>query len=325
MANQKISALTALAGASIAADDLGVVVDTSAAQTKSVRQDVLLVALARLGMAASPVIFSTVAGQVGLRVNSITANSANLLEFTDTDGTTVRTFVGNQGLNTRGLRVGNVPTPAPVYDFATFGGNLSVAAGSTATFVRMAANTALSWTTTSDNPDATADSGFARLAAKVIKATDGSTALGWVQTEGTKRTSTAPTNATATMSNLTDLTETVAAGRKYGGFLTVIAKNSTAVEGLQFDFNGGAATMTTFQATLVGTPLGTTPGVTTVTALGTALTVTTATTTDVTYLIYVTFVVNAGGTFIPRFAEVSHTTGTATVEIGATLKLDDIP
>ncbi len=36
-------------------------------------------------------------------------------------------------------------------------------------------------------------------------------------------------------------------------------------------------------------------------------------------------VCNAAGTFIPRFAEGSHTTGTATIQLGSYLWLEDMP
>lgn len=171
----------------------------------------------------------------------------------------------------------------------------------------------------------TSDFGITRTASTIGKVSDGGSGLGWLQTDGKKRVATNQTNATATMQNLADLSTPVLAGRKYAGFLTQIAKNSAAAEGLQFDFGGGTATMTNFQALLVGTAIGTTLGVTTSSALGTALTATVATTTDVAYLIYVTFVVNAAGTLVPRFAEVSHAAGTATVELGSSLILEDVP
>jgi hypothetical protein len=60
-------------------------------------------------------------------------------------------------------------------------------------------------------------------------------------------------------------------------------------------------------------------------AIGTALTATTATTAPRVYNIYFDVVVNAAGTLIPRFAEVSHTSGTATVKAGSTSDIRDMP
>jgi hypothetical protein len=151
--------------------------------------------------------------------------------------------------------------------------------------------------------------------------------VAWIRNNpGRKRLSANATNATATLSSgvLSDLTVTLVAGKKYTGRIVLIAKNSTAGEGLQFDFNGGTATMTNFQATVEATPVGATIGVGNTTALATALTNTTVATTDTIYAINLTMVVNAGGTFIPRFAENSaHVSGTATVELGSHLRLDD--
>ncbi len=129
------------------------------------------------------------------------------------------------------------------------------------------------------------------------------------------------TNATATMSNLTDLSQTLTGATAYVGRIVIIANNSTGAEGLQFDFSGGSATMTSFQATVEETPIGATLGTTNSTALGTALSDTVVSTTDSVYAINLTMAVNMGGTFIPRFAEVSHATGTATAKVGSRLNL----
>ncbi len=180
----------------------------------------------------------------------------------------------------------------------------------------------------SGNPDATgADIGLSRGAANVFYVGSGAAAstAGWITDAGVKRVTADVPNSTGTMANLTDLTMTLLAGRKYVGYLLVFASNSTAAEGIQFDFDGGAATATSFVAGLAGTPIGTTAGVVYSTAIATDLTVTVATTGDIAYMIAIEIVVNAGGTFIPRFSEVSHTTGTATVRLGSHLILTDCP
>src|SRR5438105_14232577 len=70
----------------------------------------------------------------------------------------------------------------------------------------------------------------------------------------TARMTTSPTNITATMANLTDLSLTLLAGAKYVGALVLFANNSTAAEGLQFDLGGGAATMTSLEFGFAATP-----------------------------------------------------------------------
>lgn len=146
----------------------------------------------------------------------------------------------------------------------------------------------------------------------------------WYQNNaGNKRNTADVPNATATMANLADLSITLIAGRKYMGRLVLVANDSVGADGLAIDCNGGTATMTSFQMTAEEAPIGATLGTTNSTALGTALTNTVVATTDTAYVIYLTMVVNAGGTFIPRFAQNAHTTGTATVRLGSSLVLDD--
>jgi hypothetical protein len=172
---------------------------------------------------------------------------------------------------------------------------------------------------------AASDIGLIRAAATVLKTTDGSSGFGYVQQAGIKRVASNVTNATATMSNITDLTINVQAGRKYSGTFAFIANNSTAAEGVQFDFNGGSATVTSIQFMFESTPPGVTLGTVNSAAIGTAITATTVTTTDRAYKVYFDVVVNAGGTLIPRVAEVSHTSGTVTVKAGSTSLLNDLP
>jgi lysophospholipase L1-like esterase len=144
---------------------------------------------------------------------------------------------------------------------------------------------------------------------------------------GRARNTATRTNATVTMAALADLTLNLAVGQKVFGRLVVYANNSTAAEGLAFDFNGGTATMTSFEAAFACVPPGSglALGTLTTTALATALTITTATTGDAVYTIEFAFVANAAGTFIPRFAEVSHTSGTATVQLGSFITFDTSP
>lgn len=148
---------------------------------------------------------------------------------------------------------------------------------------------------------------------------------GIISSAGDSRVTGDVTNATATMANITGLSATLIAGRKYCGELVIFADDGTAVDGLQFDFDGGAATATSFVAGIAGTPIGATAGVVYSTALATDLTITTATTGTIAYIIKFSIVVNAAGTFIPRFSQVAHTTGTATIRLGSYMTLRDSP
>lgn len=118
------------------------------------------------------------------------------------------------------------------------------------------------------------------------------------------------TNATAAFTN-TALSLTLTAGKTYGFGCQVFASNSTAADGFQIDFAGGSATATTFIA-------GSNSALVTGTTSTLAGTFSNATLTG-TNLIQIngTIVVNAGGTFILRGAEVAHTAGTLTFLTGS--------
>ncbi len=178
----------------------------------------------------------------------------------------------------------------------------------------------------SSAPGGAADVSFYRGAAGVwTPGTGDNTGIGWVQDAGCARNTADVTNATTTFATLPDLTITVKAGRKYFGKLIVKCNNDTAAEGIKFDFNGGTATMTSFWAAASELVGGTT-------VLGTAISTSLAgvinytTITGETIIEFnISFVVNAAGTLIPRFAENSHAAGTATVELGSFINLTDSP
>ncbi len=123
------------------------------------------------------------------------------------------------------------------------------------------------------------------------------------------------TNATNTMANLTALSVALPIGN-YAGRMDLWCQNSTAIEGLQFDFNGGSAVATSFRAGagIFATGSATYTQVNTLSAaLATVLNWST-----VTGLVNIVFdfsiEVGTAGTLIPRFAEnSSHSLGTATV------------
>jgi hypothetical protein len=172
---------------------------------------------------------------------------------------------------------------------------------------------------------ASQDTSLFRSAAGVVGAGTGASVLGWFVDAGITRVTGDVTNATATMANITGLSATLIAGRKYCGRVVLFASDSTAADGLQFDFDGGTVTATSFVAGIAGTPIGATTGVVYSTALATDLTNTVVSTGDVCYVIEFEIVVNAAGTFIPRFSQVAHTTGTATVRLGSYMNLRDCP
>src|ERR1019366_7892792 len=79
------------------------------------------------------------------------------------------------------------------------------------------------------------NSGIGTVTGGVLKITDASTGLGWLVTAGRARNTADVTNATVTFTNLSDLTITLIAGRKYTGRATIKCNNSQAAEGVQLD------------------------------------------------------------------------------------------
>ena len=127
------------------------------------------------------------------------------------------------------------------------------------------------------------------------------------------------TNATATMAGLTGLSVTLAAGAVYVGRLVLYCADDVAADGFKCDFDGGSATMTNIRAH--GVILDTALLLSTqVTALATDFSVAVITGNS-RVDIDIAMTVNAGGTFIPQFAQAAHTTGTATVYRGSYLYL----
>jgi len=124
------------------------------------------------------------------------------------------------------------------------------------------------------------------------------------------------TNATATL-NSTNLSRTLPVGSyRVTGELQV--SNSTASDGVAFDFNGGTATVSTFFMAVTGSAGTLSLGTTSSTSLSTALTATSVTGTD--YLEINGYVTVTGqGTITMRGAEVVHTTGTVTFGAGSWL------
>lgn len=130
-------------------------------------------------------------------------------------------------------------------------------------------------------------------------------------------------NATTTFANV--LTATVLNGHKYAFRCTLFCNESVTGEGLKIDFNGGTATATDFRAhfTTTDATLGSATEVTALTPGLAAAAV--ASTANILIVIDGELVASSAGTFIVRFAQNSHATGTATVRRGSSLVMTDIP
>lgn len=178
---------------------------------------------------------------------------------------------------------------------------------------------------------ATPDAGIQKIAPSVIGPTQGdNTTAGWIQNSaGESRVTTSNvTTVSITPANITGLSATVIASRKYRGELVVYCSEATAADGLRIDFDGGAATMTSFIAQ------GSVQDDTSVrgmgangrtTAIATDFVETTITGNTIMRLTFA-FVVNAAGTFIPRVAKEADAAGaTLTVTVGSYMTLEDQP
>jgi len=172
------------------------------------------------------------------------------------------------------------------------------------------------------------DSGFSRIAAGVIGVGTGSLAsrAGWLQWSGEARQTADATKTDTTFASLTDLTiSNIISGRKYFGRLVIKCNNSTAAEGIKFDFNGGSATVSAFWAVGSVSAGGTTVlGTVISTSLAGVINFTTIT-GETLIVIDFSFVASGNGTLIPRFAENSTAAGTATVELGSFQWVQDCP
>lgn len=154
------------------------------------------------------------------------------------------------------------------------------------------------------------------------------TSTAWIQnTKGLSRVDTAVTNSTTTLANVTGLSATLLAGRKYTGKLVLFASDATAADGLKLDFDGGTATMTSFQAAVTGNTQGATAGTTVSAAIATDLNFTALNGTGVNCIeVQIAFVCNAAGTFIPRIAKDSDAGGaTLTIAANSFMELQDAP
>lgn len=166
------------------------------------------------------------------------------------------------------------------------------------------------------------DVGLYRTAAGVLEVNTGTAGtLAWLMSAGHPRLVSNVTNATATMANLTELSVTLKAGRKYTFRCVLFVVDDVAADGVKIDFDGGTATMTSFRAHALihDTALLTSAQVSAIATDITAATIT----GDGRIEVSGAFVVNGAGTFIPRAAQVAHTTGTLTVYLNSFLVVEE--
>jgi hypothetical protein len=122
-------------------------------------------------------------------------------------------------------------------------------------------------------------------------------------------------NSTNVMAALNDLKCDLGNGKNYH-FDVVLRVADSNMEGLSIDFNGGSATVSYFWASALGWALE--PSMARHSAaLATALSYESLDGGDGLIMIRCFVTVNVGGTFIPRFAQVAHSTGSITVKKGS--------
>lgn len=172
----------------------------------------------------------------------------------------------------------------------------------------------------SANAGAGRETYLSRLAAGVMGITS------WLQDSGSvRRTATqAVTNSTSFAADDT-LTKTLIAGRKYR-YEIWYAFATTNTSGVKVDLAGGTATVTAINGQItISSSASAVLGGAQVTALASTAGVTATGTLAMVY-INGTLEVNAGGTFVPRFAQNAETGAAeaATAQIGSYMTLTDI-
>lgn len=162
-----------------------------------------------------------------------------------------------------------------------------------------------------------------RIVAGVVASGSGSNSgVGWIQSSAGEATlASAFTNSSGTLTNTNLSPGPLIAGRSYriDGYL--IVSNTNGADGVQFDFNGGTATMTGFDVTFsaVGTN---TPGTVSSTSLSGVLNYTLLTGT-VRIWVKGTMKCNAAGTFKLRCATNTTVSGTLTLAAESYIDLAD--
>lgn len=173
----------------------------------------------------------------------------------------------------------------------------------------------------------TSDVGISRAAAGTMAVGTGAAGnrQGFWQSGGDCFVNADATNATATMATTTCLVNgtaiTVTSGRKYAGTCEFYVSDSVSADGASIDFNGGTATATNFRAHIKAFDTTLLLSMQT-TALATAASTTTMTGAGA-FEVAFTFEPSGNGTFLPRFAQNSHTTGTLTLARGSFCRVSE--
>lgn len=131
------------------------------------------------------------------------------------------------------------------------------------------------------------------------------------------------TESAAALTNLADLSQSVTSGTNYVGTLVIKCVDSVAADGVQFDLSGGTATASyTWAGAVVSVSGGAdTPGTLISTALNGVMNWTTFTGESLV-VIQMSITASGTGTIIPRAAQNTHSTGTATFRKGSWFKLE---
>lgn len=345
MADTKFSALAALTGANAAVGDRFVLIDISAGTAKTITTDELAVALGTLGIRGVTIDSSgLITGPAaGTSITGGTASGADLLLRSTAHATKGRIILEDNASSGIGLDAGNTSSQKlKVYAFDTdywagvkageyvaYPSNDASASGAIVSplgYIGLYAPSVGGSVifTRSVNAENAHDAGIYSPAAGVVAPSDGNPSspnMKWFQHAGRVALDTDYTNATATMSNITGLSRTLTAGRKYTFTMRLFVSDSVAADGVKIDFDGGTATATDFRAHAVIYDTALLLSTQTA-ALATDISVATVTGPA---LIEVSgsFTVNSGGTFIPRAAQAAHTSGTLTIELGSHIWIED--
>lgn len=199
---------------------------------------------------------------------------------------------------------------------AGYGAGLVFTLKSSTTSKQNAATIAAVWTTAT-HASRTADIVFQNVYnAGSLAETARVTAGGYVKWQGEGYLASDATSTSATLAALSlDRDIPVKSGKKYSFMVALYVNDSVAAEGAKFDFNGGSATMTNFRVHCLGFDTALTINTQT-TALNTAISA--ATFTGASLLeCHGTMEPSADGTFIMKFAQNSHTSGTLTIAKGS--------
>lgn len=146
--------------------------------------------------------------------------------------------------------------------------------------------------------------------------------LGWIGWAGEDYAESDATNATDTAAS-TGLSITVRSGRKYSFTAVLFLSDSVAAEGAKIDFGGGTATETYFRGKCEASDT-TSLGISHVDDITDTVSVATIT-GDGSIVCDGSFEAGGAGTFIPRFSQVAHVTGTLTLYRGSHIVMHEQP